>query len=110
MNLGQAAAVCLYAISQDKIPDVREVQQVQQGQQGPETATAGDLERLMNLLTEVLGRSGYTRRHPANAREGVLRRLVWRSYTSSEDATVWTGILRQLLHVLPSRLSNDEPL
>ena len=104
MNLGQAAAVCLYAISHDKTFVMRGVEQF------PATATAGELERLMKLLTEVLERSGYMRRHPANAREGVLRRLVWRNYSSSEDATIWTGILRQLLHVLPSRLSDEGPL
>lgn len=109
MNLGQAAAVCLYAISQAEFashpppPPHPHLQTVA-------LATAGELERLTMLLTDVLERSGYTRRHPANAREVILRRLVRRMANSPEDATVWSGILRQLLHILPARSPDGPPL
>ncbi len=92
MNLGQAAAVCLYAIS-----DTRETEHQQPT---AAQATAGELARLTTLLSEALDRSGYTRRHPANVREPVLRRLVRRMANTPEDAAVWSGILRQFLHVL----------
>ena len=92
MNLGQAAAVCLYALSEVK--DARH-QQAKEAQ-----AAAGELERLTTLLTETLERSGYSRRHPANVREPVLRRLVRRMENTPEDAAVWSGILRQFLHTL----------
>ncbi len=95
MNLGQAVAVCLYALSQSEPVVVEDAPETQ--------ASAGDLERLTTLLREVLERSGYTRRHPANSREANLRRLVRRMALTATDAPVWTGILRQLGHALPPR-------
>ncbi|ADW67369.1 RNA methyltransferase [Granulicella tundricola] len=94
MNLGQAAAVCLYqlALGDETLTPP-----------APPTETpaaAADLERLTSLLQQVLDDSGYTRRHPANSREPNVRRLVRRMALSADDAPVWTGILRQLLHAL----------
>jgi tRNA/rRNA methyltransferase len=71
-------------------------------------AQAADLERLTGLLREVLERSGYARRHPANAREAVVRRLVRRMALHAPDATVWTGMLRQMLHAVPARVEPDD--
>lgn len=93
MNLGQAVAVCLYTIAQDKSAATSSPVEAQ--------ASAADHERLLGMLRDVLDRSGYTRRNPANAREANLRRLVVRMGLSVSDAPVWTGILRQLLRVLP---------
>ncbi|GGA72941.1 tRNA (cytidine/uridine-2'-O-)-methyltransferase TrmJ [Edaphobacter acidisoli] len=88
MNLGQAAAVCLYEL-------------VRQGGDAAAPAdtdaTAGERERLTVLLTEVLRESGYTERHPANCSEEQMRRLVTRMGVSAGDAPVWMGILRQVL-------------
>lgn len=95
MNLGQAAAVCLYELSRETavraaVPEVEPA------------ASAGELERMTQLLREVLKVAGYTRRHPANARESNVRRLVRRMGWTAGDATVWTGVLRQILHGLRS--------
>ena len=92
MNLGQAAAVCLYEIAQgDAVaPEV----------EAEASAQAGALERLTGLLREVLASSGYARRHPANAREANVRRLVRRMALAKGDAAVWTGLLRQVLRAL----------
>jgi len=99
MNLGQAVAVCLYELvrrrdagtgSKGEVPLVVE----------DEAALAGDLERLTALLGEVFERSGYNRRHPANARAANVRRLVRRMALSRTDAAVWSGVLRQMLHAL----------
>jgi len=89
MNLGQAAAVCLYEL-------------VRQGGESLVTvddpaATAGERELLIALLTEVLRKSGYINRHPANCTNEQLRRLVVRMGVSTGDAPVWMGILRQML-------------
>lgn len=88
MNLGQAAAVCLYELvrggelsSQMDLPD----------------ASAGDLDRLTGLLAEVLEESEYARRHPASEDEAALRRLVRRMRLNEADAAMWMGILRQAL-------------
>lgn len=90
MNLGQAVAVCLYelvraAAGASKMSGVRAA------------ASAGEVERLTALLTEVLEETGYTRRHPANCDEGQIRRLVLRMVVTAADVPVWMGILRQVL-------------
>lgn len=88
MNLGQAAAVCLYELVRTNAVAPLTAE--------PE-ASAGDLERLTQLFAELLEQSGYTQRHPANSDAALLRRLVRRMGLCSADAVMWTGILRQVL-------------
>jgi TrmH family RNA methyltransferase len=89
MNLGQAVAVCLYELVRDTSESV--------ATGAPAPAEAGETERLLLLLTEVLEKTGYTRRHPANCDEAQIRRLVLRMGLTASDAPVWMGILRQTL-------------
>lgn len=89
MNLGQAVAVCLYEL-------VRQTG-VHAGVGISAAADAGEVERLTTLLSEVLEKTGYTRRHPANCDEAQIRRLVLRMRVTAADAPVWMGILRQVL-------------
>jgi tRNA/rRNA methyltransferase len=100
MNLGQAAAVCLYEIG--KIGS-----EPAHAASDPVAANSASLERIYLLLKDVLDAAGYSRRHPANSREPVLRRLVRRMGSTEDDATVWTGMLRQILHAL--RPPDSEP-
>lgn len=89
MNLGQAVAVCLYEL-------VRSV-----GPLGPQDsaqrAAAADLERLTQLLIEVMAESGYSSHHPANFDEVQVRRLVRHMGLDRSHALAWTGVLRQVL-------------
>jgi TrmH family RNA methyltransferase len=89
MNLGQAAAVCLYELVRGAGSFGGDVTDT--------VAAAGDVERLQVLLTEVLEATGYTKRHPANCDEAQIRRLVLRMGVSEGDAQVWMGVLRQVL-------------
>jgi TrmH family RNA methyltransferase len=89
MNLGQAAAVCLYEL-------VRQTG-VHVGTGVPQSASSGEVERLTTLLNEVLEKTEYTRRHPANSDEAQIRRLVLRMGLAASDVPVWMGILRQVL-------------
>jgi tRNA C32,U32 (ribose-2'-O)-methylase TrmJ len=89
MNLGQAVAVCLYEL-------VRGEGSVVASGAGT-AASAGEVERLTELLTEMMEKSGYTKRHPANCDEAQIRRLVLRMGVSASDAPVWMGIVRQVL-------------
>ncbi len=89
MNLGQAAAVCLYEL----VRGTRMHAEISV----PIAADAGEVERLTVLLTEVLEKTDYTRRHPANCDEAQIRRLVLRMGVTASDAPVWMGILRQVL-------------
>ena len=89
MNLGQAAAVCLYElIRQTGLP------RSAQAQPG---AGAEDLERLTGLLVEMLAATGYALRRPAGAEPTEVRRMVRRLHLTQSDARRWIGILRQLL-------------
>lgn len=90
MNLGQAVAVCLYELVRPA-----GVSAVTGG--GASTAAAGEVERLKELLAEVLEETGYTTRHPANCDEAQIRRLVLRMAVAARDVPVWMGILRQIL-------------
>ena len=90
MNLGQAVAVCLYEL-------VRGRESAISAGGGNSAATAGEVERLTALLTEVLEETGYAKRHPANSDEAQIRRLVLRMGIAANDAPVWMGILRQIL-------------
>ena len=95
MNLGQAAAVCLYEIARQS-NDAVEIST-------PVPASAGERQRLTALLAEVLEKTEYTRRHPANCSEDQVRRLVVRMGLSASDVPVWMGILRQVLWKLRGR-------
>ncbi len=98
MNLGQAVAVCLYAVGQHQAAPAAAAAPAHTTSE--RSAGAGELERLTTLLREALDVSGYSRRHPANARDANVRRLVRRMGLAASDAPVWTGILRQMLHAM----------
>ena len=100
MNLGQAVAVCLYEL-------VRETSRIDAGNGGrrktsapPQEegvkARAGDIERLTQLLYEVLCVSEYVKPRAARATEEKLRRMLRRLNLSSDDADLWLGMLRQI--------------
>jgi len=89
MNLGQAVAVCLYELAREPEGAVR-----------PERkrhAAAAELERITELLAELLRESGYVNPRTAVSTLEKLRRLVRRLDLSPRDAEIWLGMLRQLL-------------
>jgi tRNA/rRNA methyltransferase len=92
MNLGQAVAVCLYELVRGGFEGARELPAT-----GAKAVTAGDRERLTQLLLESMEATGYTRRFPANAREHIVRQLARRLGASEAEASTWMGFLRQVL-------------
>jgi tRNA/rRNA methyltransferase len=99
MNLGQAAAVCLYELVRNRHEPAAIA--------SPAAAEAGETERMTLLLTEVLEQSGYKKRHPANSDEAQIRRLVVRMGATASDAPVWMGVLRQVLWKLRKTEDGD---
>lgn len=95
MNLGQAVAVCLYELVRNGPEQELERRPTEPLPSAPASAAA--LERLTALLSEVLEKTGYTRRHPANSDPAQLRRLVRRMAAQNGDAPIWMGVLRQVL-------------
>lgn len=87
MNLGQAVAVCLYEL-------VRAGQIVPSQKEKKPTKVA-DVERITQLLFQVLRDSGYVTRGVA-ATEEKVRRMVRRLHLDAADEELWLGMLRQM--------------
>ena len=92
MNLGQAVAVCLYELVRGrKMAAARTAL----GNKEKKSARSREVERLTQMLLEVLSASGYVKPR-AVAAEEKLRRLVRRLELNADDATVLLGMLRQI--------------
>jgi tRNA/rRNA methyltransferase len=89
MNLGQAVAVCLYEL-------IRNPEYVI-AKEASLPAQAGDLERIADLLGNVLATTGYAEHRPSFADPTAVRRLILRLNLDQSDARRWIGILRRLL-------------
>ena len=90
MNLGQAAAVCLYELVRHSDANPQQAKQVPM-------ADAHDLERVTSLLEQMMAEIGYDRHRPATADPAEVRRMVRRLHLNQSDARRWIGILRRLL-------------
>jgi tRNA/rRNA methyltransferase len=90
MNLGQAVAVCLYELVRDGKAESLKPERAKR-------AAAGDLERVTQLLLEVLEKSGYVNPRTSGSTEEKIRRLVRRLDLTARDAEIWLGMLRQIL-------------
>ena len=104
MNLGQAVAVCLYEL-------VRGTKKTAPAKAAPEkkektSATSEELERLTQVLLEVLHTSGFVNPR-AVAAEEKLRRLVRRLELNGNDAEVLLGMLRQIAWKLGANEKDD---
>ncbi len=89
MNLGQAVAVCLYEL-------VRSRNAVTARPKAARRASAASLERLNEMLLEVLRKSGYVKPGAAPATTQNTRRLLRRLAIRSADAELLLGMLRQI--------------
>ncbi len=104
MNLGQAVAVCLYEVTRSEVhsplsevlPPVV-VPRLQAPVQAGPAASAGDEERIVASLMEVLHLSEYVRRHTEDSVRENARRFVRRLRLQRSDAELWLGMLRQIL-------------
>ncbi len=91
MNLGQAVAVTLYAIARPGTAEPQPFADVP-----PNAASAGEIDRLHGLLMQVLGASGYTHADTQAGVEEKVRNLLLRLQTSSADAELLLGMMRQI--------------
>lgn len=90
MNLGQAAALCLYELRRDSAA-------AEQRFPAPDRPSAADEDRLTVLLIEMLSHAGYIKERTAGSAELKIRRLVRRLQMPAGDAESWLGIFRQIL-------------
>jgi len=93
MNLGQAAAVCLYEISRHIGVTHSQTSQPDQ----PTPAITEEIDRLAAVWFETLFASGYVKPGAGAITEEKLRRMVRRMNLSTPDTEVWMGMLRQVL-------------
>jgi tRNA/rRNA methyltransferase len=101
MNLGQAVAVCLYAITcggsgEGAAPDVPMVGDRPR-------ASAGETERLLELLHECLMTSGYLSAEQRQSAEQTHRRLLQEAGLSSKQIELAMGMLRSMLRTMRLR-------
>ncbi len=103
MNLGQAAAVCLYELarSSGRAGNRAKSKAISKTEQ-PKSATSAELERITAMLIDALRASGYLGERAVAAKEEKIRRMVRRLELSSADAELWLGMLRQMLWKMKS--------
>jgi TrmH family RNA methyltransferase len=89
MNLGQAVAVCLYEI-------IRNPTAARAKPEAKRSVSAEEMERVTNLLEEVLEHSGYVHARVEGSTKTKIRRLLRRMELNAHDAEVWLGMLRQI--------------
>src|ERR1700749_2838848 len=85
MNLGQAAAVCLWELTRVASPAVMKTEA---------RAASGELERLGALMLEV---GGYTHPKAAATTEAEVRRMLRRLHVTDADTHLLMGMVRKLL-------------
>lgn len=90
MNLGQAAAVCLYELIRDQAAPLPVSTDAA-------SATAEQVALFDDLLRETLETAGYMERFPGNASPQRLRELTRRLHLAGNDIPVWLGFFRQFL-------------
>ena len=96
MNLGQAVAVCLYELAR-KVRGKQSRATAVRAKNSEKPASAGELDRIFDLLLQALRASGYLEQRTPAAKEEKIRRMLRRLSLAEEDAEVWLGMLRQVL-------------
>ncbi len=89
MNLGQAVAVCLFALSRNVVDDA--------APKKSEPAESGEIEKITQGLYEALKISGYVKPGNDAVSEKKVRRLMLRFNLQAMDAKVLLGMVRQIL-------------
>jgi TrmH family RNA methyltransferase len=94
MNLGQAVAVCLYEVARNGT--VQSAIEASTSDEGT-SASAGEIERVAQVLIEALRTSGYEIPGAAGATERKVRRLLRRLNLQRSDTDLWLGMFRQII-------------
>ena len=92
MNLGQAVAICLYELARNS----KRAAPVDK----TNPATAGDIDRVADLLLDALQIAGSLDSRSAVTTRQKLRRLMRRHNLTAEDAKFWLGMFGQITYKL----------
>jgi TrmH family RNA methyltransferase len=98
MNLGQAAAVCLYELVRQKKDQQDSMEdEVPVSADGSTLANSGDLERITSMLLETLHICGYVNAGTEISTEEKLRRMILRLNIRSGDAAALLSMFAQII-------------
>ena len=95
MNLGQAAAVCLYELARGKKSFAEGTKRPFDSAQG-KAARMETVERITKAWLDCLLRSGYVAARSEELAEEKLRRMVRRLSLDAADAEVLLGMMRKI--------------
>jgi TrmH family RNA methyltransferase len=102
MNLGQAAAVCLYELACGTNHETTLVQKVVPQQLGLEAADSANLDRLANLIEETMLAARYSPKSMHETNRHDLRVVLRRLNLSPLDTRRIFGLFRRILNRLNS--------
>jgi tRNA/rRNA methyltransferase len=108
MNLGQAVAICLYELVRGRKTMPANQIKKEMVRKKDKIAGSGEVERLTQILLQVLRDSEYIKPR-AVASEEKLRRLVRRMELNANDADVLVGMMRQVAWKLRANHKGDKP-
>ena len=103
MNLGQAVAVCLYEMAQQRQGSSEQGTEetvIERTGSGEPASNAGALDRLGSLIEETMLAAGYSPRAMQPANRHDLRVLLRRLGPSALDTRRMLGLFRRILHRL----------
>lgn len=89
MNLGQSVAVCLYEI-------IRNPNSAKPKPEVKVRARGEDIERITQVMTEILEHCEYIHERTGESMYLKLRRLLRRMKIDNHDANLWLGMLRKI--------------
>jgi len=96
MNLGQAAAVCLYELAKSEASDSKLENAAPDGAKGIQYAKMETLERITAAWLEALQRSGYVGARASSTSEEKLRRMLRRFSWEESDAEIVLGMMKKI--------------
>ena len=97
MNLGQAVAVCLYELGVRAESDPNNPPE-STAKVGPPPVTSGELDRLAEVIEDVMLAAGYSPQEMRAANRHDLRLLLRRLQMNGPDARRALGLFRRALH------------
>lgn len=95
LNLGQAVAICLFAVANAATPRAGSYYPTKP--ESEDKAAARQLDLITSTLLDALRLSGYVKPRAGAVPEEKIRRLVRRLDLSAGDAETWLGMLRQVI-------------
>jgi TrmH family RNA methyltransferase len=93
MNLGQAVAVCLWELRRESVESLKSKVE---SKGDPAAAKIETVERITEVMLDVLQKSEYVNQRGQRLAEEKLRRMLRRFELNAADAEVFLGMMRKI--------------